>query len=118
MEPPKCGATLDSYKPKKPAFLLRYGPYWISLDLNLVEAGGIEPPSESRQRKASTCLVRSLGLVQASPANRTSHIRRQIRGLMPSFLKSPRRVWVHPTSSAIPDFQESLEMRVCRIRST
>jgi len=41
-------------------------------DENLVEAGGIEPPSESRQRKASTCLVRSLGLVRATPANRIS----------------------------------------------
>jgi len=52
--------------------MLGYGLCWISLDLKLVEAGGIEPPSESRQRKASTCLVRSLGLVRATPANRIS----------------------------------------------
>ena len=61
-----------SRKPKDPAFLPGHGSYWISLDEKLVEAGGIEPPSESRQRKASTCLARSLGLVQATPANRIS----------------------------------------------
>ncbi len=59
-----------SRKPKNPALLLGYGSYWISLDEKLVEAGGIEPPSESRQRKASTCLFRDLGLIRATPANR------------------------------------------------
>ncbi len=67
-----CGATLDSRKLKNPAFLLGYESYWIPLDLKLVEAGGIEPPSESCQRKASTCLVRAFDLVWATPANRIS----------------------------------------------
>ena len=44
----------------------------ITSKYRLVEAGGIEPPSESLQRKASTCLVRSLDLVRATPANRIS----------------------------------------------
>ena len=61
-----------SRKPKDPAFLPGHGSYWISLGENLVEAGGIEPPSESRQRKASTCLFRDLGLIRATPANRIS----------------------------------------------
>lgn len=38
------------------------GLLWILSDAKLVEAGGIEPPSESRQLKASTCLVRDLDL--------------------------------------------------------
>ncbi len=47
-----------------------FGHPRILLDSNLVEAGGIEPPSESLQRKASTCLVRALNLAAVSPANR------------------------------------------------
>ena len=49
-------------KAKNPAKLLGYVLYWISLDTKLVEAGGIEPPSERCQSKASTCLFSDLNL--------------------------------------------------------
>ena len=39
--------NLDSISLKKPAFMLALGCYWIPLDVEMVEAGGIEPPSES-----------------------------------------------------------------------
>ena len=60
------GATLDSQKLKNPAKLQGYGLYWISLDVKLVEAGGIEPPSERFQSKASTCLSSILNLARAN----------------------------------------------------
>ena len=51
-------------KGKIPAKLLGYVLYWISLDTKLVEAGGIEPPSERCQSKASTCLFSDLNLTR------------------------------------------------------
>ena len=51
-------------KSKNPAKLLGYVLYWISLDTKLVEAGGIEPPSERCQSKASTCLFSDLNLTR------------------------------------------------------
>ena len=44
--------------------LVGYEPYWISLDTKLVEAGGIEPPSERCQSKVSTCLFSDLNLTR------------------------------------------------------
>ncbi len=38
------------------------GLLWTALDTKLVEAGGIEPPSERCQSKASTCLFSDLDL--------------------------------------------------------
>ena len=66
------GATLDSQKPENPAELQGYGLYWISLDVKLVEAGGIEPPSERFQSKVSTCLVSVLNLTQVSSQRQDS----------------------------------------------
>jgi hypothetical protein len=56
---------LDKKATKNPVFPLGYELPWISLDLEMVEAGGIEPPSESFQLKASTCLSRNLNLALA-----------------------------------------------------
>ena len=43
---PGClGATVDAKERKKPPESEACGWYWIPMDFNLVEAGGIEPPS-------------------------------------------------------------------------
>ena len=57
------------------------------LNPEMVEAGGIEPPSESLQSKASTCLVRVLDLTggyshgQDAPPASLLNLTRRARGV-------------------------------------
>ena len=44
----------------------------LTMDKKMVEAGGIEPPSERFQSKVSTCLVSVLNLTQASSQRQDS----------------------------------------------
>ena len=52
----------DAKAIKKPYFTRAYGLLWTVLDFEMVEAGGIEPPSERFQSKVSTCLSSVLNL--------------------------------------------------------
>src|SRR5271154_2609089 len=49
--------------------LAPFAPKWAILDCSLVEAGGIEPPSEDPPEMATTRLVRNFELAERSPTN-------------------------------------------------
>ncbi len=57
---------------KNPSFYTGLQYLLISVDKKMVEAGGIEPPSERFQSKVSTCLVSVLNLTQASSQRQDS----------------------------------------------
>jgi len=62
-EPPQASVTLDrTFFYCQGVFVHCPSGEEIVLDVKLVEAGGIEPPSERFQAKASTCLSFDLDL--------------------------------------------------------
>jgi hypothetical protein len=44
---------MDAIYNKKPAFLRAYECYWILLDVDMVEPGGIEPPTFALRTRRS-----------------------------------------------------------------
>jgi hypothetical protein len=54
---------------KKPAITGLFVQHWTWLDYFVVEAGGIEPPSEDRPEMATTRLVRELELAARPPTD-------------------------------------------------
>jgi hypothetical protein len=66
------------------------GLLWILLDIEMVEAGGIEPPSERFQSKASTCLSSALNLA-LTPSQRQDAVKASFSNSRPVQSKHPNR---------------------------
>jgi hypothetical protein len=64
---------MDELKSKKPQFTGLFAPIWTVLDFYLVEAGGIEPPSEDPPEMATTRLDRKLELAARPPTDGLAH---------------------------------------------